>query len=840
MAGTELATAYVTLTIDGSRIGNEVRERLGVVPVEAAKAGKKGGGLFASAFTKPMAGLFAVAGIGALVKQSVGLEAAFSKTMNVLQASSGASKNEIEALREQAMKLGADTSFSANEAADAMLELSKAGISAKDIMSGAAEGTLLLATAGGTDLASAATIASNAMNTFNLEGKDMGTIAAALAGGANASSASVSSLGEALGQVGPGAVNAGLSLQDTVGVLSAFDAAGIKGSDAGTSLKTMLSRLVPQTDKAKSAMKDLGLNFVNADGSFKSITDVAGQLQAKLGPLSEAQRTTALNTLFGADASRAASVLMKEGTDGIGGYIKATKDKDAAEKMAKASMSGTAGALEQLSGGFETMKLAIGQALAPAVTMLANTLSQHVLPALTAVFSYLGEHEGLTRSLTVAVLALVAAYAAYRTITGIIAAVRAVQLGFTAATYGAAGATYAAGAAAKVYGAVMKGQVIAAFVRSTALTIRDTAARVANTAATVAATIAQKTIAAASKAWAAAQWILNAALTANPIGLVIAGIALLVGAFILAYKKSETFRAIIDASFAVLKDIGSKVLPVFKAVVVAIFNGIKTYFTTVFRIYRALFSGAWSGIKAITQAAFTVIRVLIINPIKAAQAGVRAAISAISSGMSRTWNSIKSVTKSAFNNVKSLVTGPMTAIVDYVRGIPGRIAGLAGKFAGAGRSIIGAFVDGLKNAGGVISGIAGNVWDAVRTLLNGGIDRINAALEFSIKLPGKNISVNPPNIPHLATGARATGATLAVIGEGAEAETVFPDSKLAGFLARMTQAATANIGGAALPGSVRLVVDGHEFTAYLEAVADERVGAAGALSDEAWRAGAFA
>jgi phage-related protein len=195
----------------------------------------------------------------------------------------------------------------------------------------------------------------------------MNAVAAALAGGANASSASVESLGEALGQVGPGATNAGLSLQQTVGVLSAFDAAGIKGSDAGTSLKTMLSRLAPQTEKSATAMKHLHLNFVDAHGDFLPITKVAEQLRTNLSGLSEEQRTTALTTIFGSDATRAATVLMKEGAGGIAKYIKATKDQDAAQRVANARMKGTAGAVEQFKGSLETATLQFGRFIAPAV-----------------------------------------------------------------------------------------------------------------------------------------------------------------------------------------------------------------------------------------------------------------------------------------------------------------------------------------------------------------------------------------------------------------------------------------------------------------------------------------
>lgn len=334
----------------------------------------------------------AVAGVAGITRGIVGLgvsavqlEAKFSTSMRMIAAATGAPASELKALNDLAIKLGADTSFSASEAADAMLELAKAGIDTKTIMGGGLAGTLQLAAAGGTELGTAATIASNALNTFGLAGKDMSKIAAALAGGANASTASVESLGQGLSQVGPGAINAGLSLQQTVAALSAFDQAGIKGSDAGTSLKTMLARLIPSTEKAGKAMEAAGLDFVKGNGEFESLTNIAGQLQKQLGGLSEAQRAQALNTIFGSDASRAATVLVKEGAEGIRGYIKATKDQEAAQEAAAARMGGTAGALERLSGAAETAKLRLGQELAPVVTSVADGLGDNLVPAMNAV-----------------------------------------------------------------------------------------------------------------------------------------------------------------------------------------------------------------------------------------------------------------------------------------------------------------------------------------------------------------------------------------------------------------------------------------------------------------------
>lgn len=362
----------IAILANGSQARREISQvqgSLGRLSGVATKAAKFGFGAL-------------VVGAGAFAKSAVDVEKKFSTTMRLIQANTRASTDEMAQLNAQALKLGADTQFSAGEAADAMLELAKAGLDTSTIMGGALAGTLTLAAAGGTDLATASTIASNALNTFKLSGQDMASVAAALAGGANASTASVESLGMALQQVGPGATNAGLSLNDTVAALAAFDSAGIKGSDAGTSLKTMLARLVPTTKQAATAMDQLGLDFVKGNGEFESLTNIAGQLQARLKTLAPAQRQAALQAIFGSDATRAATVLMNEGSKGLRAYIRATKDMDAAQEQANARMSGTEGALEKLSGAFETAQLRLGQEFAPAMIGTADLLDDKLVPAI--------------------------------------------------------------------------------------------------------------------------------------------------------------------------------------------------------------------------------------------------------------------------------------------------------------------------------------------------------------------------------------------------------------------------------------------------------------------------
>ncbi len=299
----------------------------------------------------------------------------FEKTMNQVGVATNSAGGEMDQLKKLAVDMGNATVFSANDAADAMLELAKGGLTAAQIQAGALQATLTLATAGGLQLGDAAGYMSNALNMFGLDASKSTEVAAALAGGANASTASVESMGLALSQVGPSAKLAGLSLQDTTAVLAAFDNAGVKGQDAGTSLKMMLLNLIPTTDKQKEAMQKLGLSFVDAQGKILPIRDIAQQLQDKLSGLSQSQKQVALETIFGTDAFRAAAILMDQGSAGVDKYVAATSDQTQADKMAAATMEGKSGSIERLKGSMETFSKTLGDVIGPVVTSIIEKVT---------------------------------------------------------------------------------------------------------------------------------------------------------------------------------------------------------------------------------------------------------------------------------------------------------------------------------------------------------------------------------------------------------------------------------------------------------------------------------
>jgi len=299
-------------------------------------------------------GMVAGAAIAAGMGLAIGASMDFDRVMSEVGAVANATAGEMAALRDSAIEAGAATSFSASEAAQAQAELVKAGISVQDVLAGGLTGALDLAAAGSLDLATAAEIAAQAMNIFNLGGEDVTHIADLLAAGANKSAADVNQLGDAMRQGGLVASQVGLSIEETVAGLSAFADNALVGSDAGTSFKTMLQRLTPQSDEAAGLMEQLGFSAFDAQGNFIGLAALAGELQDALGGMSVEQRSAAMATLFGSDAVRAANILYSQGAKGISEYVTAVDDQGAAADMAADKLDNLAGDIEELRGSIET------------------------------------------------------------------------------------------------------------------------------------------------------------------------------------------------------------------------------------------------------------------------------------------------------------------------------------------------------------------------------------------------------------------------------------------------------------------------------------------------------
>lgn len=326
-------------------------------------------------------------GIGVAVKKF----AEFDSAMSAVQANSGATGAELDSLRQIALDLGADTQFSATEAADGINELAKAGVSTADILGGGLKGSLDLAAAGQIGVGEAAETAATAMTQFGLEGSEIPHVADLMTNAANKAQGGVGDLAQALKQGGLVAASTGLTIDETTASLAAFASAGLIGSDAGTSLKTMLQRLSAPVGKAAETMDELGISAYDASGEFVGMEALSGQLRTALEDLTPAQRNAALATMFGSDAVRAANILYAEGADGMANWTAEVTEQGAAAKQAAILTDNLQGDVERLGGALDTAFIQTGSSangaartLVQGVSLLVDGIGKIPGPALLA------------------------------------------------------------------------------------------------------------------------------------------------------------------------------------------------------------------------------------------------------------------------------------------------------------------------------------------------------------------------------------------------------------------------------------------------------------------------
>lgn len=319
-----------------------------------------------------------ILGLTAVLASSVKSAADFEAQLSSLQSVSSATGRQMQQLRKSAMDAGAATKYSALDAAKAQTELAKGGLSVTKILGGGLKGALALAAAGEMDLADAASTTANALNLFNLNGSQAGHVADALATAANTTTADVSDFAIALTQGGAAAKAAGFSFNETVTYLEALANAGVKGSDAGTSMKAALTQIANPTKQAAGLMADLNLQFFDAQGKIKPLPAIAANLDRAFGGLTKQQRLQAAATIAGTDGMRGLLALydsspaqLRKWQDGL------SKSGTAAEVAAK-KQDNLKGRIENLKGSLETAGIALGTRLLPYLTQGAEKATDFI------------------------------------------------------------------------------------------------------------------------------------------------------------------------------------------------------------------------------------------------------------------------------------------------------------------------------------------------------------------------------------------------------------------------------------------------------------------------------
>lgn len=350
--------------------------------------------LGASAFA--MGGVMA-AGIGLAISRF----AEFDESMSAVQAATHESEANMGLLRDAALEAGASTVFSATEAANAIEELSKAGLSTADILGGALSGSMDLAAAGGLGVARAAEISATALQQFGLDGDQAGHVADLLAAGAGKAMGSVEDLANGLKFVGPVANAMGVSLEETTGVMALFAQQGIIGEQAGTSLRGVLASLTSPSVQARKEIERLGLTMYDSQGNFLGLENAAGELNAAYATMDGASRDASLGVIFGRETVTAATALYRAGADGVAEWTEAVDDSGYAAETAAARLDNLKGDMEALGGATDTLLIKMGEG--------ADGPLRFFTQALTDVVEGFGNLPGGTQQAALAVGAVVSA-----------------------------------------------------------------------------------------------------------------------------------------------------------------------------------------------------------------------------------------------------------------------------------------------------------------------------------------------------------------------------------------------------------------------------------------------
>lgn len=329
---------------------------------------------------KELGVLLGVGSLAAAGTQIVKVGNDFKSALNELAGVSGATASQLEAVSARARELGSDATLigvSAGDAAAAMTELAKGGMSVEQAMS-AAHGTLQLAGAAQISAAEAATIQSAALQAFSLDAAEAGRVSDILANAANASSAEISDVAAAMSQSGTIAHQFGIDIDDTATAIAMFANAGIKGSDAGTMLKSALLALTDTGKPAQAAIEELGLTVYDTQGQFVGLPRLFDDLAAAQRRMTPEAYQAAAAVLFGSDAMRLAGVAGQQGGDGFRQLNEAMNRAGSAAELAEAKTQGLPGALSAIGNEAEQVALSLYDLVQGPLTSLANFTAEGI------------------------------------------------------------------------------------------------------------------------------------------------------------------------------------------------------------------------------------------------------------------------------------------------------------------------------------------------------------------------------------------------------------------------------------------------------------------------------
>lgn len=367
----------------------------------------------------------AIIGIGTY---SIKVGSDFEAGMSKVQAISGATREEIEKLTEKAKEMGQKTKFSATESAEAFQYMAMAGWKTEDMLDGI-EGIMDLAAASGENLASVSDIVTDALTAFGLQAKDSAHFADVLAKASSNSNTNVGLMGATFKYVAPIAGSMKYSIEDTAVAIGLMANAGIKGEQAGTALRSMLTRLVKPPKEAAEALKKLNVSAKNSDGTMKPLSQTLKELRSKFAKLNDSQKASYASSIAGTEAMSGMLAIVNASDSDFDKLTKSINNSNGASKKMASTMNGNVkGAFTLLKSNIESVGIKLYDKIKEPLKDIINTISKFVsqIPSLSKnVYDWINKHKEVIVSLIGVVASLTAGYLAYK---AVLVAIEAIQI----------------------------------------------------------------------------------------------------------------------------------------------------------------------------------------------------------------------------------------------------------------------------------------------------------------------------------------------------------------------------------------------------------------------------